>query len=55
MPDDDAYTTALEKHADHDTVYAVAGAPGRGASLYCNTCKKYIWSNIRILEPWEVE
>jgi broad-specificity NMP kinase len=45
----------MEGHENHKTVWAVAGAPGTGKSLYCYDCGRDLWSNIRVLEPWEVE
>jgi hypothetical protein len=44
----------LAGHESHDTVWAVAGAPGTGKELYCNTCRESLWSDIRILDPEEV-
>jgi KaiC/GvpD/RAD55 family RecA-like ATPase len=42
-------------HEQHKTFWAIAGAPGTGKSLHCETCQQVLWSNIRVLEPWEVE
>ena len=44
---------AILGHESHDTVWAMAGAPGIGKSLYCYTCTETLYSDIRVMDYLE--